>query len=254
MVIVPRGEKASVELTGDEAQMYVRAGDADVGIAADRYDAGRRMEETLSPDIFLLDDGFQTVRLARTQDIVLIDALDPFGGGIFPLGRRREPRRSLARASAIVVTRVERDQDIAGLRRMIRNFNPGAPIYVSHVAPRTWVDYETKMAQPACEKLGPVAAFCGLGNPAAFWQTLEGLGIEIAFRWAFGDHHYYKPAELERLSKQAADCGADTLVTTEKDVMNLCDQAAAIVAPRRLLWLKIGIEIDREEEFLQHIL
>ena len=67
LVIVPRGETASTELTGDEAQIYVRSGDAHVGIGADRYDTGRRMEETLSPDIFILDDGFQTIRLASTR-------------------------------------------------------------------------------------------------------------------------------------------------------------------------------------------
>ncbi len=254
-VIVPRGEKASIELTGDEAQTYVRSGDAHVGIGADRCDTGIRMEETLAPDIFILDDGFQTIRLARTHDIVLIDALDPFGGGMFPLGRRREPRRSLARASAIVVTRVEPGQDIAGLKRMLRKFNPNAPIYTAHVAPRDWIDYESKSTRPVADvKPGKVAAFCGLGNPRAFWRTLEELEIDVAFRWAFGDHHHYKPSELERLAKQAAECGAETLVTTEKDVMNFCDQTAAIVAPHKLLWLKIGIEIDNEEEFLQHIL
>ena len=66
LVIVPRGESASTELTGDEAQTYVRAGDAHVGIGADRYEVGRHMEETLSPDVFILDDGFQHgVQLAQ---------------------------------------------------------------------------------------------------------------------------------------------------------------------------------------------
>ena len=255
MVIVPRGEKASTDLTGDEAQIYVREGDAHVGIGADRYDTGGRMEETLSPDIFLLDDGFQHIRLARAQDVVLIDALDPFGGGMFPLGRRREPRRSLARASAIVVTRVEPGQQITGLERMIRKYNADAPIYTARVIPRSWIDYESKVMRPAGEvKFGRVTAFCGLGNPRAFWRTLEELEIDVAFRWAFGDHHHYKPAELERLAKQAAERGAAALVTTEKDMMNFCEHAAAIVAPQKLLWLKIGIEIDREEEFLRNIL
>ena len=255
VVIVPRGEKASTELTGDEAQIYVRAGDAHVGVGADRYDTGVRMEETLSPDVFLLDDGFQHIRLARTQDVVLIDALDPFGGGMFPLGRRREPRRSLARASAIVVTRVEQGQQITGLERMIRKYNADAPIYTARVAPRAWIDYESKAMRPVAEvKFGRVAAFCGLGNPRAFWRSLEELEIDVAFRWAFGDHHQYKPSELVRLAKQAADGGAEVLVTTEKDIMNVCDQAMKIVAPHKLLWLKIGIEIDKEEEFLQHIL
>lgn len=255
MVIVPRGGAASTELTGDEAQIYVRAGDAHAGIGADRYDAGVRMEETLAPGIFLLDDGFQHVRLARDRDVVLIDALDPFGGGLFPLGRRREPRSALARASAIVVTRVEPGQDIAGLTKLLRRFNAAAPIFTAHVTPRFWIDYESKIERPAAEvKFGKVAAFCGLGNPRTFWRTLEELEIDVAFRWAFGDHHQYKPSELERLAKQAADGGADTLVTTEKDIMNFCEQAPRIVAPHKLLWLKIGVEIDREEEFLRHIL
>jgi tetraacyldisaccharide 4'-kinase len=186
---------------------------------------------------------------------VLIDALDPFGGGMFPLGRSREPRNSLARASAIVVTRVEPGQDIAGLRRLLRNFNRDAPIYTARVAPRHWVDYTSLSMHPVKQvQLGRVAAFCGLGNPQAFWRTLEQMDIDVAFRWAFGDHHHYKPSELVRFAKQAAERGADTLVTTEKDVANLCDQAARIVAPHRLLWLKIGIELDKEEEFLQHIL
>jgi tetraacyldisaccharide 4'-kinase len=255
MVIVPRGEKASTELTGDEAQIYVRAGDAHVGIGPDRYDTGVHMEETLSPDVFLLDDGFQHVRLARTQDVVLIDALDPFGGGMFPLGRRREPCRSLARASAIVVTRVDPGQKITGLERMIRKYNVDAPIYTARVAPRSWTDYESKVVEPVADmKFGRVAAFCGLGNPRTFWRTLDELEIDVAFRWEFGDHHHYRPTELERLAKQAADGGAEALVTTEKDVMNFCENAVKIVAPHKLLWLKIGIEIDGEQEFLQHIL
>lgn len=255
IVIVPCGEKASTDLTGDEAQIYVRSGDAHVGIGSDRYDVGLRIEETLSPDIFLLDDGFQHSRLARTQDVVLIDALDPFGGGMFPLGRRREPRRSLQRASAIVVTRVEFGQDIAGLKRVIRGFNPAAPIYSARVAPREWIDCESNTGCLVAEvKLGRVAAFCGIGNPRAFWRTLEEMEIDVTFRWIFSDHHHYKPDELRRLARMAAECGADALVTTEKDVINFCEQATTIVAPMKILWLKIGIEIDREEEFLQQLL
>jgi 3-deoxy-D-manno-octulosonic-acid transferase len=255
LLVVPRGESASTELTGDEGQIYVRSGDAHVGVGADRYAAGRRIEEALSPGVFLLDDGFQHIRLARTQDVVMIDALDPFGGGMFPLGRSREPRRRLLRASAMVVTRVEPGQEFTGLKKMLRTLNPEAPIYTARVVPRYWIDTRSNVMSPVAEmEFGPVAAFCGLGNPRAFWRTLEELEIDVAFRWAFRDHHHYRPAELERLSKQAAACGAGALLTTEKDMINLCDHATDIVAPCRLLWLKIGIEIDGEEEFLRHIL
>ena len=53
-------------LTGDEAQMFLRAGDAQVGIGGNRYKVGCEMEQRLAPDVILLDDGFQH-RLQRSQ-------------------------------------------------------------------------------------------------------------------------------------------------------------------------------------------
>ena len=99
-----------------------------------------------------------------------------------------------------------------------------------------------------------MAAFCGLAVPRAFWRTLEELELEVAFRRAFSDHHRYRPDELRRLAKDAAAGGAEVLVTTEKDAINLCEGVAALVAPHKLLWLKIGIEIDDEEGLLKRIL
>lgn len=254
MVIVPRGGRAAVELTGDEAQIFVRAGHAHVGVGADRYDTGRRMEESLHPDVFLLDDGFQHIRLRRDEDIVLIDGLNPLAGGPFPLGRRREPLESLARATAIVVTRLEPGQGIAGLERLIRRYNSNAPIFRSRVIPREWVSFEDGPLPFHPLPFGRVVAFCGLGAPAAFWHTLDELGVDVAFRWAFGDHHAYRPSDLQRLAEQASRCGAGTLVTTGKDMMNLCQGAKDLLKPHKLFWLKIGIEIEDEESLLNRIL
>src|SRR3989442_13036912 len=69
---------------------------------------------------FVLDDGFQHLRLARDADIVLIGATDPFGGGfLLPAGRLREPKSSLSRADIVVVTRSE-------------NAPPVEPVIVGH--------------------------------------------------------------------------------------------------------------------------
>ena len=252
MVIVPRGGAASTDLTGDEAQMFIRAGDAHVGIGRNRYETGRRMEETLKPDAFLLDDGFQHVRLARKHDIVLVDAWDPLGGGVFPLGTGREPAASLRRATAIVVTRVAPRRQITGLERLLRSYNSSAPIFHSSVVPRGWVGVKSNSLEVL--ELHRVGAFCGLGHPDSFWRTLAELKLEVVFRWAFGDHHSYRPAELGRLAGQAVAAGAEALVTTEKDALNLMENAPALVAPLKLYWLKIGIEIEKEEELLRLIL
>jgi tetraacyldisaccharide 4'-kinase len=254
MVLIPRSEIASLDLTGDEAQMFLRAGDAHVGIGRDRYDVGLLMEQRFAPGVFLLDDGFQHLRLRRQHDIVLIDGLNPFGGGVFPLGRSREPAQGLSRATALVVTRAEPGQHNTGLERQLRRYST-APIFRCRVTPRQWVDLNSTLSIPVAEApFQKVAAFCGLGNPRSFWSTLEELKLNLVFHWAFGDHHSYRPGELQRLLAQAQDCGAEALVTTEKDALNLCDGAPAIVSPLKLYCLKIGIEIEREDELLQQIL
>jgi tetraacyldisaccharide-1-P 4'-kinase len=151
-----------------------------------------------------------------------------------------------------VVTRIAPRQHITGLERLLRSYNPSAPIFHSSVVPQRWVRLESNsLERPAFRR---VAAFCGLGHPDSFWRTLEALKLDLAFRWAFGDHHSYRPAELQRLTEQAVAAGAEALVTTEKDALNLRDDAPRLVAPLKLYWLKIGIEIEKEEELLRLIL
>ncbi len=255
MVVAPRGSQVPVDLTGDEAQIFVKGGAAHVGIGADRFEVGKQIERELHPDVFLLDDGFQHVGLKRDEDIVLIDALNPMAGGIFPLGRRRESLTALARATAIVITRVDQGQELLGLERLIRRFNKTAPIFRSAVVPTHWVDLEWGAPRDVCAPpFRRVAAFCGLGSPGTFWRTLEELGIELVFKWAFNDHHSYRPADIQRLARQAIAAGAEALVTTEKDSMNLRQGAVELAAPQKIYWLKIGLKIDREEELMTRIL
>jgi tetraacyldisaccharide 4'-kinase len=258
MVVVPRGEQAPVALTGDEAQILVRAGIAHVGIGADRFETGRRIEADLHPGVFLLDDGFQHVRLKRDYDLVLIDATDPYAGGLVPLGRRREPLENLARATAIVLTRTVAGRSYAGVEKLVRRYNPSAPIFHSRVVPCHWTEMVRGATRPPRDPgFHHVAAFCGLGSPRGFFHTVRELGLEIVFQWTFGDHHRYRPQELRRLARQAGTAGAEALVTTEKDVMNLGVHgggAPALLAPLKLYWLKIAVEIDNERELLRRIL
>ena len=96
------------EYSGDEPQIFLRSKLAPVGIGGDRYRVAMELRRDFGVDVLVLDDGFQHVRMARTVDIVLIDALDPFGGGdVFPLGRLREPVAGMGRADIILITRGE---------------------------------------------------------------------------------------------------------------------------------------------------
>jgi tetraacyldisaccharide 4'-kinase len=250
-ILIEAGEPAPVSVTGDEAQIFVQSGYADAGIGADRWVTGRLLERKYGPDVFLLDDGFQHRRLARNLDIVLIDALNTFAGGaVFPLGALREPPSALARAGAFVIMRAVPEREYQGIRNQLRAINAQAPIFRARLDPRHWVNHRTGMPEHPPE--APVAAFCGLANPASYWATLRSLGIRPAFRWAFSDHHHYSCTEVQRLAAQTRMHAASALLTTEKDALNLPGRADEVLAEAgvELYWLKIGLQIENEEQLL----
>ncbi|MCC7174725.1 MAG: tetraacyldisaccharide 4'-kinase [Bryobacterales bacterium] len=249
------GARAPVRETGDEAQIFLRSGVAPVGVGAKRASAGRAVERLFHPDVLILDDGFQHRRLARDLDIVLVDALDPFGGGaLFPLGRLREQPEALARADLLVITRTEPGRAYPGIEAALRAHNPAAPLFRARVEPQYWADAASgRRFEPGSLPFARAAAFCGLANPASFWRTLALLGIEPAIRREWPDHHRYRPGELRRLAGEARAAGAQALLTTEKDLMNLPDGAAEIAAPLQLLWLKMAMQVEDADRLLEAV-
>jgi tetraacyldisaccharide 4'-kinase len=234
-------------VTGDEAQIFLRAGVAPIGIGADRFITAHILLEQLpTTDVLLLDDGFQHAKLKRDIDILIIDGLDPFGWDeIVPLGRLREPLEALSRADAFVVTRAENDLRYQAIAERLRIYNSRAPVFRTRLLARCWRDYRTGACRTDLDGQ-PVAAFCGLGNPENFWRTLESLGLNVVFRWSFEDHHAYKPFELQRVAAQARMQGAALLVTTEKDRINCPDHLERAVAPLDLAWLEIDLVLEDE--------
>ncbi len=247
------GAVAPVSHTGDEPQVLLRSGVAAVGIGADRYDVGRLLEERFQVDILLLDDGFQHARLARDLDIVLIDALKPFGDcELVPLGRLREPLEALARADAFVLTRADAVSTTAAVEAKLRRFNPNAPIFRSRVVPGEWISTFTDDRFPAnALPFQRTLAFCGLGNPGAFRQSIRELGIRPLEFLEYDDHHQYTPREALRLGRLGRELRTEALLTTEKDVVNLCEHTEEVTSPMKVLWLSIRVEIENEAKFLE---
>jgi tetraacyldisaccharide 4'-kinase len=253
LVFAP-GTNVPPAVTGDEAQIFLRAGLAPIGVGADRYRTAKiLLADFPETDVLLLDDGFQHARMDRDLDIVLIDGLDPFGqNAIVPAGRLREPLSALARAGAFVITRAAEDARYEAICARLREYNDVAPIFRTRLIARQWRDYRTGICHPDL-MASRVAAFCGLGNPQNFWNTLEALGLEVVFRWAFADHHTYKPYEIQRLAHQARAHGAEILVTTEKDRINCPHHLEKAIGTLDLAWLEIELEIEGEDAFFAFV-
>jgi tetraacyldisaccharide 4'-kinase len=240
--------------TGDEAQLCMRAAQVPIGIGADRFAVGQQLLETVALNILFLDDGFQHLQLHRDFDLVLIDALRPFGGGhLVPLGRLREPLDGLARAGAFLITRADEAPNTNAIESVLRRYNSSAPVFRARTIPAKWLaaggdEFEPDRFRALIETKRTVA-FCGLGNPRAFWRTLRRLGIEPLACYEYDDHHQYTPSEIRRLARHARDMGADVLLTTAKDAVNLDPDYPAIVGQVKIYWLEIRIEIEESEEF-----
>ena len=68
--------------SGDEPQILARQlKGVPVVVGEDRYRAGRRACTAFAPDVILLDDAFQHLKLRRDLDLVLVDGGRPLGNG-----------------------------------------------------------------------------------------------------------------------------------------------------------------------------
>ena len=250
-------EHPPTELTGDEAQILLRRSGVPIGIGANRYETGLALLERFPVDLFVLDDGLQHWLLARDCDVVVIDALQPFGDrDLLPLGRVREPLRDgLARADFFLLTRTESGARLRGIEATLQAHNPTAPIFHSRVHAECWVDAGSGVEFPVDHLLGgSVVAFCGLANPNSFFLSLRGLHQKVAAQVPFPDHHQFRPSELRRLGGLAAASGATALVCTEKDFENLDPDWQLALDECPLYWLRIGTQIDNGEELLTQIM
>ncbi len=197
------------------------SGTVQLGVGADRYKNGEVLARH-GTDWFLLDDGFQHLRLSRDADIVLIDATDPFGGGLtLPSGRLREPVSALSRADMIVITRSVQAPATA-IEGLVRRYTKSPVFYATTKllsvlrVPRLDVGLP-----PQDWERVRFMAFCGIGNPRSFFDDARAWGLQLAGQRSFPDHHVYSPREAAALESEAAGCGADALLCTEKDVWNL---------------------------------
>jgi tetraacyldisaccharide 4'-kinase len=197
------------------------AGKVQLGVGADRYKSGMVLAKH-GIEWFVLDDGFQHLKLSRDADVVLIDATDPFGGGmVLPAGRLREPLSGLRRADIVVITRSVQAPSPA-IETIIRRHTSSPIFYAS-------THLESVLRVPRLDVSLPqqdwtkarFLAFCGIGNPAAFFEDLRNWGFQVIQQRSFLDHHAYTARDAAQLEQAASNCGADALLCTEKDVWNL---------------------------------
>jgi tetraacyldisaccharide 4'-kinase len=223
-----------------------------VVVGPDRHQAGLAALTRLdpAPDLFLLDDGFSHLALARDLDLVVFPASDPFGGGrLLPSGRLREPLAALSRAHAAILTGApdwdKRGAVLAAALRPHGFTGPGFASVTRPSAPR-WAGGEDL---PAGARVLLVTA---IARPGTFTALARSLGLEIAGELSFPYHHRYPVASLARIAGEFRSSGADAVLVTSKDRVKLVGRLNAPLAelpiradPEPALWEWLNGEWDR---------
>jgi tetraacyldisaccharide 4'-kinase len=217
----------------DEPELFKKIlEDVPVIVGRDRAASAIRAESLYSPDVIILDDGFQHWRLARDLDIVAVNGRDPVGNGyLIPRGILREPVSALARADVIVVTKGPALPDI------INEVVPGADIYSSSYRISGEPDIRGKK----------VVMACAIADPSSFEETVLSLGAVIERKILFMDHHIYGKRDYDMIISGARSSSCDTVVVTEKDMVKL--SRFAPVMGVKIESIPVEIKIDQEERF-----
>jgi tetraacyldisaccharide 4'-kinase len=190
----------------------------------DRAAAAKKAVHESGAQLILLDDGFQHRRLARDLDVVLLDALEPFGfDHVFPRGTLREPESGLARAQVVCLSRADviSTSDRELIRQRVAQLSPNA-VWCELVHSASGVMNAAGESKPLDSVSGQrSAAFCGIGNPAGFNHTLAATRTDVVAWRSFPDHHLYTAADIAALSALVHSSNATIALCTQKDLVKL---------------------------------
>ena len=245
-----RGARPAIVMRGygdDEPRVHARINpDLPIVVNADRV-AGVREAAAAGADVAVLDDAFQHRRIARVEDVVLVNAdqwREPIR--LLPSGPWREPPSALARASLVMITRKAADASRAD--SLMARLAPLTRTGLGAVAALELGDLlnvVTGEARPLSDIRGTrLLAAAGIGDPAALAEQLRNSGAHVELR-SFPDHHVYDMPDIERLARDAR--AFDQVVCTLKDAVKLGPRWPREAPPLWYVSLRCRIEVGVAE-------
>ncbi|MEK6684023.1 MAG: tetraacyldisaccharide 4'-kinase [Nitrospirota bacterium] len=217
-------------------------------VSLDRAAAGRYALKVFQPDVFVLDDGYQHLRLRRDLNLLVLDAVQPFGNGfVFPRGTLREAVRQVSRADAILLTHADDPAGTEELQKFVRTYRPALPIFTSRHRIADLVHLGTgRIASLEKLRRTRLMAVTGIGQPERFFHALQENESEIAAGCIYPDHYRYSEKDLEFLEAEAVRRDVRMIVTTEKDAVRI----QALGRPLEPWWTaRLDLVIDDAEAF-----
>lgn len=220
-----KGQKA--EEVGDEPILLSQVAPTWVGESREEL---AKQAEAAGAEILIMDDGFQNSELEKDLSFLVIDGGYGLGNGkVIPAGPLREPaEEALKRAQAVIVVG-------KGAKQLPETTLPVFKCRFDLDIPENVKDEE-------------VVAFCGIGRPEKFFQSLKDNNIKIVEELAFPDHHFYNDVDFKAIFG-IANFKKAVIVTTAKDMVKVPDRFKKIIYP-----VTAHLEFEDEEKLTSLIL
>jgi tetraacyldisaccharide 4'-kinase len=189
---------------GDEALLLART--ATTYVSANRYE-GAEAAIFNGADAILLDDGLQNYDLQKDVSFAVMDGRMGFGNEkLIPAGPLRQPiADGIDRTDAFIL--IGND-----FREALSKIPENKPVFRATIQVRDTIDLPHV----------PYIAFCGIGFPEKFRDTINELKIDCVGFHAYPDHYSYTMNDMGKLVDEALTKKA-RLLTTEKDYVRLPD-------------------------------
>ena len=212
-----------------------------VFVGKNRHEASN-MAARAGAQLILLDDGMQHRHLARDLEVVVMDALDPFGQGFFlPRGFLRESISSLARADLIILNHLDDKSLYHEFKHKIIKYSKAPLIGTTTILDNIY-DIEGNVISSIHQK--KVSIFCGIAHPEYFQKTIINAGAEIVAFEFISDHMTFGNDELISFINKSLALGAEYVICTEKDFVKLDKN---YLKDQPIAWLKMRLSIVEGE-------
>jgi tetraacyldisaccharide 4'-kinase len=205
----------------------------------------------LKPDIVLLDDGFQHLKIKRNLNIALFDALIPHSKyKTPPFGILREELFALNDADWVIFSRADMAsrEDLENLKSFLKTYLKHEPKWaeIKYASLGLFNAYEDKVMDLHELKAKKILAVSALANPTSFYQSLSDSGAIVVETKTYPDHHFFSLNEINEILALATMSGC-TVVCSEKDMVKI----KRVTQDSRIHYIKIKVEfISQEKEFV----
>lgn len=208
---------------GDEPRLL--AAHAPTIVSRNRV-AGARMAARAGASVILLDDALQNPALLKDFSLAVVDGGFGFGNGeVVPAGPLRAPLAPmLGHAHAVLMVGADETGAAHALDKL--------PVFFGALAVDAGVSARISGKR--------IIAYCGIGRPKKFHDSLRASGAIIIRTHDFGDHHFFSADEASKLLAEARSEGAQ-LMTTEKDMARMHGDEALAQAS---IALPVALDMD----------